>query len=138
MKKVSPNSIIFHRFNSKTKDLPLRKTMIQGKEVGYIQKFYQNFDPEYKSYIKVHISSVTLCDLFYFNSSLQYQFIDTKRNFWIAMNLQSLTIYSNDTSVLSLNLQLCHKPLGILQRVHKTKEVQILNKSVVKAFLIIQ
>ena len=112
--------------------------MIQGKEVGYIQKFYQNFDPEYKSYIKVHISSVTLCDLFYFNSSLQYQFIDTKRNFWIAMNLQSLTIYSNDTSALSLNLQLCHKPLGILQRVNKTKEVQILNKSVVKAFLIIQ
>ena len=38
--------------------------MIQGKEVGYIQKFYQNFHPEYKSYIKVHISSVNLCDPF--------------------------------------------------------------------------
>ena len=38
--------------------------MIQGKEVGYIQKFYQNFHPEYKSYIKEHISSVNLCDPF--------------------------------------------------------------------------
>ena len=38
--------------------------MIKGKEVAYIEKFQQNFHPEHKSYIKLHISSVTLCDLF--------------------------------------------------------------------------
>ena len=41
--------------------------MIKGKEVAYIEKFQQNFHPEHKSYIKLHISSVTLCDLFSFN-----------------------------------------------------------------------
>ena len=40
--------------------------MIHGKEVASIQNFKQNFHPEHKSYVKLHISSVTLCDLFSF------------------------------------------------------------------------
>ena len=38
--------------------------MIEGKEVAYIQKFQQNIDQEYKSYINLDISSVTHCDPF--------------------------------------------------------------------------
>ena len=41
--------------------------MIQPKKVPYIQKVQQNLHPEQKSYIKLHISSITLCELFSFN-----------------------------------------------------------------------
>ena len=66
LKNFSSNSINFHRFKSKANDFCHKKTMIKGKEVAYIEKFQQNFHPEHKSYIKLHISSVTLCDLFSF------------------------------------------------------------------------
>ena len=38
LKNFSSNSIIFHRLKLKTNDFCLRKTMIQGKQVAYIQK----------------------------------------------------------------------------------------------------
>ena len=44
--------------------------MIVGKQVAYIQKFWQNFHPECKTYIKLHISSVSPCDLFWFIPSI--------------------------------------------------------------------
>ena len=40
--------------------------MIQRKKFAYIQNFHQ----EYKSYIKLHISSVTPCDIFLFIPSI--------------------------------------------------------------------
>ena len=39
LKNVSSNSIIFHRLKSKTNYFRPKKTVIQGKEVAYIQKF---------------------------------------------------------------------------------------------------
>ena len=63
----SSNSIIFHRLKSKTNDFCLRKNRIMGQEIASLQKIRQNFYPGFKSYIKFHISSVTLCDLSLFN-----------------------------------------------------------------------
>ena len=39
----------------------------EGKKVAQLQKVKQNFCPWYKSSSKLHISPVTLCDLFSFN-----------------------------------------------------------------------
>ena len=44
--------------------------MIKGKEVAYIQKFLQNIHWKYQSYINLHTSSVTHCDLFSFIPSI--------------------------------------------------------------------
>ena len=63
----SSNSIIFHRLKSKTNDFCLRKNRIMGQEIASLQKIRQNFCPGFRSYIKFHISSVTLCDLSLFN-----------------------------------------------------------------------
>ena len=93
--------------------------MIVGKQVAYIQKFWQNFHPECKTYIKLHISSVS--PVISFDSSLQYQLIGTKRNPWVAVNLQSPFIYSNEMPTLLLTLQLCYWPLAIKLRVIKNK-----------------
>ena len=52
-----------------------------------------------------------------FHSSLWYQLIGSMRNPWVAVNLQRPINYSNETSTFSLTLELCDKPLGILQKV---------------------
>ena len=57
----------------------------------------------------------------FFHSSLLYQLIATNRNHWVAVNLQTPVIYSNEMSTLLLTLKLCYKPLGIFQRVSKNK-----------------
>ena len=41
--------------------------MIQGKEIAYNNKSSQNFHPEHKSYIKLHIFSQKICITFLFN-----------------------------------------------------------------------
>ena len=56
-----------------------------------------------------------------FHSTLLYQPIRTNRNPWAAVYFQSTINYSNDTFTLPFTLQLCYKPLGILQRVIKNK-----------------
>ena len=42
----------------------LRWNSIEDKEIAEVPKVKQNRYPRHKSYIKLHISSVTLCDLF--------------------------------------------------------------------------
>ena len=69
-----------------------------------------------------------------FHSSLQYQLIRTKKNPPVAVNLQSPIICSNNTSSLLLNLQLCYKPLDILQSVIKNKYVHIPHKVLLSIF----
>ena len=113
----SSNSIIFHRLKSKTNDFCLRKNRIMGQEIASLQKIRQNFCPGFKSYIKFHISSVTLCDLSFFNPLVP--------TYWHqeeplrSVNLDSPIMYSKDTFTLLLTLELCYKPLGIFQRVIK-------------------
>ena len=72
---------------------------------------------------------ISLCSI------LWYQLNGTKKNPWVEVYVLSPINYSNDTATLRLTLQLCYKPLGILQRVIK---VHILNESVVKVFLSLQ
>ena len=45
----------------------LENNRIKGQEVAELQKVWRKFYPGYKSYIKFHLSSVTLCDLSFFN-----------------------------------------------------------------------
>ena len=51
----------------------------------------------------------------FFHSSPLYQLIATNRNHWIAVNLQTPTIYPNKSTLLH-TLKLCYKALGIFQR----------------------
>ena len=64
-KNVSWNSIILHRFKSKTNDFRLKRNRIKGKEVAWLQNVWQNFSPGCESYIKLHISFISLCGLFF-------------------------------------------------------------------------
>ena len=54
-------------WNQKQMIFVLEKNRIMGEEIASLQKIRQNFYPGFKSYIKFHISSVTLCDLSLFN-----------------------------------------------------------------------
>ena len=72
-----------------------------------------------KSYIKLHISSVTLCDLSLSNTLIPTYWQQEKP--WVAVYLQTPINYSNDTSKLLLTLQLRYKPFSILQKIIKNK-----------------
>ena len=89
-----------------------QKQMIYRKEVAYIH-------PEHKTYIKLQISSVTVCDLFSFIPLIH--FVSTKRNPWLEKNVQSPIIYLSDTSTMFLPLELCYKSTGTLHRLIKNK-----------------
>ena len=60
----------------------------------------------------------------FFHSTLSYELIGIKNNPCVAVNLESLIMYSKDTSTLLLTFELCYKPLGIFQKVIKKKYVQ--------------
>ena len=125
---------IFFASKKKKKDFCLQETLIQRKEVPYIQRVQQNFHQEHKSYIKLYVPSLTLCDLF---STISFILFGTNRNHWVAVNFQSPIIFSKDTSTLLLTFELYYKPLYIFQRVVKKKQVHHHIK-VLEVFLIIQ
>ena len=52
----------FYSFKLKAIDFCLRRKRIKGKEVAEVENLFQNFCQGRKSYIKLHISSVTLGD----------------------------------------------------------------------------
>ena len=62
--------------------------------------------------------------MIFFHSTLSYELIGIKNNPCVAVNLESLIMYSKDTSTLLLTFELCYKPLGIFQKVIKKKYVQ--------------
>ena len=62
--------------------------------------------------------------MIFFHSILSYELIGIKNNPRVAVNLESLIMYSKDTSTLLLTFELWYKPLGIFQKVIKKKYVQ--------------
>ena len=92
---------------------------MKWKEVTKLQKVEQKFYPECKSYIKLHIAAVILHHLFSLNPLIA-TYCHQEESLGLSVFAEPKILFTQQ-STLPLTLQLCYKPLGILQRVIKNK-----------------
>ena len=81
--------------------------MIEGEEVPYLQKFYQNFHLEYKSYINLHISSVTYCDFLSFIRSIS--------TYWPQEKALGCNVFAEDNYIFKQHMYIAAYVAIILQ-----------------------
>ena len=96
----------FSSFEIKNKLFSSQEDHDRGKRSCFYSKVLVKLSPKTR---KPYQITYIFCNrpVISFHSASWYQIFGTKRNLWVAMNLQSPTNYSNDTSTLLLTLQLC-------------------------------